>query len=116
MDFVFLEGLSIKGRHGVQERERQVEQEFLLDIKASFDASKSAKTDKLADTIDYGRFRDIAHEVISNNSFYLIEKIVSLIAQKILEDAKITSVEVTIRKPAVYGDCVPGISITRSRP
>lgn len=115
MDTVFLEGLSLKGKHGVQERERQVEQEFLMDIKASFDTSKSAQTDKLADTVDYARFREIAQDVVANNSFYLIEKVVNLIAEKILEDKRIKSVEITIRKPAVYDDCVPGVSIVRTR-
>lgn len=114
-DTVFLEGLSIKGKHGVQDRERQVEQEFLIDIKASFDANASARTDKLSDTVNYARFRDIARDIVANNSFYLIEKVAALIAEKILEDDRIAIVAITIRKPAVYGDCVPGISITRTR-
>ena len=115
MDTVFLEGLSLKGKHGVHERERQVEQEFLMDIKASFDTAKSAKTDKLADTVNYARFREIAQDVVSNNSFYLIEKVADLLASKILEDERIADVAITIRKPAVFEDCVPGVSIIRKK-
>ncbi len=115
MDTVFLQGLSIKGKHGVHERERRVEQEFLLDIKATFDATTSAQSDSLADTVDYGRFREIAYDVISNHSFFLIEKVVTTIAARILEDQRIANVEITIRKPSVYEDCVPGITIVRTR-
>jgi dihydroneopterin aldolase len=115
MDIVFLEGLSLKGKHGVKPEERRVEQEFLMDIRAWFDASVPAKSDKIKDTVDYSRFRDIAQDVISNNSFYLIEKIATMIAERILEDTRIAKVEITIRKPAVFQDSVPGISIIRAR-
>ncbi|HEV3244952.1 MAG TPA: dihydroneopterin aldolase [Candidatus Paceibacterota bacterium] len=114
-DTVFLEGLTLKGKHGVKPEERRVEQEFLMDIRASFDAKKSAGSDRLADTIDYARFRDIAQDVVSNHSYYLIEKIASIIAERILEDERIWSVEITIRKPEVFDDCVPGVRVVRDR-
>ena len=115
MDRVFIEGLSLAGKHGVEEHERRLEQEFVLDISGTFDASKSAQSDKLADTIDYVRFRDIAKEVVEHSTHYLIEKIATSIAEKILEDKRIADVTITIRKPAVLPSGVPGISITRSR-
>ena len=115
MDKVFIEGLSIAGKHGVAEHERRVEQEFVLDISALFDARKAAKSDKIKDTVDYSRFRDIAREVIASSPHYLIEKIAGTIANKILKDRRIKEVTVTIRKPAVLPSGVPGITITRHR-
>lgn len=115
MDTVFLNGLSLHGKHGVMERERHVEQEFVLDISAEVDTRNAARSDNLVDTVDYVRFRDIATDVIENESHYLIERVADRIATRILEDAHIQTVSVTIRKPAVLPNGIPGITITRAR-
>ena len=115
MDRVFLNGLSVLGKHGVMERERHVEQEFLLDIEARFDTRAAAESDAIDDTLDYVRFRDIAESVIKGESHYLIERVADRIAARILEDLRIQQVSVTIRKPAVLPSGVPGITVERSR-
>ncbi len=115
MDRVFLNSLSVQGKHGVMERERHVEQEFVLDIEATVDTRGASQSDNLADTVDYVRFRDIAEDVIKNESHYLIEKVADRIASRILEDTKIREVTIIIRKPAVLPNGIPGIAITRSR-
>jgi dihydroneopterin aldolase len=115
MDTVFIEGLSVAGKHGVMDHERSIEQEFLVDIEAQFDTRASARSDKLPDTLDYGRMRDIAREVIEGEHSYLIERLAERMAQRILEDGRIAQVSVAIRKPAVFPSGVPGIRITRSR-
>ena len=115
MDTVFLNGLSLHGKHGVMERERHVEQEFILDIVADVDTRPAAHSDQLNDTVDYVRFRDIATDVITNESHYLIERVAERIAERILEDRKIISLSVTIRKPAVLPNGIPGITIVRTR-
>jgi dihydroneopterin aldolase len=112
-DRVFIEGLHLAGMHGVLEHERQIEQEFVVDILAAYDAEKAAKSDKIIDAVDYVRFRDIARKVISGKHNYLIERIAGRIATEILKDARIGEVTVTIRKPAVLASGVPGVSITR---
>lgn len=115
MDVVFIEKLILRGKHGVREHERNTEQEFLIDIAAECDTRSAAASDALEDTIDYGRFRDIAAEVVANNSFYLIERMADRIAERILEDVRISKVIVTVRKPAVYTNATPGITIERTR-
>jgi 7,8-dihydroneopterin aldolase/epimerase/oxygenase len=55
MDIVFLNGLSVQGKHGVMERERHVEQEFIVDMEARTDTHAAAASDDLKDTLDtYG--------------------------------------------------------------
>ncbi len=115
MDTVFLHGLSINGKHGVLPRERHVEQEFIIDIDAVFDAKTAAASDSIDDTVDYVRFRDIAVDVITSESHYLIERVATRIIERILTDSRIASVSVRIRKPSVLPNGVPGISITRTR-
>jgi dihydroneopterin aldolase len=115
MDTVFIRDLRLVGKHGVGEHEHRVEQEFIFDITASFDARKSAESDDINDTIDYARFRDIAKEIVEGPHHYLIEKIATIVAREILKDARIHEVTVAIRKPAVIPNATPGISITRTR-
>ena len=114
MDRIFIENLSFFGKHGVSEKERSLEQEFLIDITVETDASSAAASDDLTDTVDYSALAAIAKEVVEANSFFLIEKLAERIVSRILEDARILKVEVTVRKPAVLANGVPGVKIART--
>ncbi len=114
MDKIFVENLIVIGKHGVMQHEQSFQQKFLVDITAYFDASKCAQTDKLDDTLNYVYFCDIAKQVIEGKSVYLIEKLASLIANKILEDKRVKRVEVSLRKPSVLPSGVPGVTIIRT--
>jgi len=115
MDTVHVHNICLKGRHGVGESERRVEQEFLIDIDATIDLSLPEKSDALGDTANYAEFVAVVREVVEKNSFYLIEKLAGSIAEKILLDARIQNVRITIRKPAVLKDAMPGVTIERGR-
>lgn len=114
-DRIFLDNLSIRARHGVRPEERQNEQEFLIDISAEADTRPAAASDALDDAINYGQFHAIAQEVFAGESCNLIETLAERVARRILEDTRIASVTVSIRKPEVYDDCTPGVTITRTR-
>lgn len=115
MDSVFIHDLSVRGKHGVYDRERETEQEFLFDISADFDTRKAAETDAVEDTMNYSTFRSIVRDVVQNNSFFLVERLADTIAQRILEDVRIMRVTVTVRKPDAYPDATPGVTIVRDR-
>jgi len=115
MDKIFIQNLAIRGKHGVQPEERMNAQEFVLDILVGFDTRKAAASDNLEDTIDYDFFRNSAKAIVEGESFHLIEKLADTVAQKILEDARIYTVSVTIRKTEMYPDAVPGITAVRTR-
>lgn len=115
MDRIFIENLSFFGKHGVSEKERSVEQEFLIDVAAEFGTAAAAASDALTDTVNYSDFAAIAREAVEENSFFLIERLGERIARRILEDARIVKVEVTVRKPAVLANGVPGVTIIRIR-
>lgn len=115
MDSVFVHGLSVRGRHGVHDRERQEEQEFLFDIAADFDTTEASQTDDLADTVNYSRFVAITERIVSSNSFFLLEKLAGTIAAEILEDKRISAVRITVQKPSVLKSGIPGVTIIRTR-
>lgn len=115
MDRIFVEKLALRGKHGVHHKERQEEQDFLIDIAVEFGSRKAAETDDIVDTADYVQFVEVAREAVERNSFYLIEKLAQRIADGILADVRLKKVEVTVRKPEALESGVPGITIVRTR-
>jgi 7,8-dihydroneopterin aldolase/epimerase/oxygenase len=114
MDYVHIDNLFFKGKHGVFDHERRVEQEFLVSLRLGVDTAPSGTSDQLADTIDYQHVKDAVAEIIAGTSRYLIEKLAEDIAAKLLEDKRILSAEITIKKTAVWDNGVPGVTITRN--
>ncbi len=115
MDRIFIEGLALRGKHGVHHKEREEEQGFLINISAEVDTRPAAESDNLADAADYKKFYDIARNAVEKDSFYLIERLADTIARRILEDARIIRVEVTIRKPEALPSGIAGVTIARKR-
>lgn len=115
MDRVFINGISVYGKHGVHESERQNEQEFIVDIAAQFDTRKAAASDDLNDTVDYMPFAQMITQVVQQHSFYLIERLAERIAERVLEDTRIQEVNVTVKKPAALTNGLPGVTIVRTR-
>jgi dihydroneopterin aldolase / 2-amino-4-hydroxy-6-hydroxymethyldihydropteridine diphosphokinase len=114
-DSVFIEKLLIRASHGVLEQERQEPQDFLLDISVTFDASIAGSSDHIVDTLDYGRLREIAQRILAGESRHLLEYLATKIAEEALAYPHAAEATVSIRKPGVYPDCVPGVSITRRK-
>ncbi len=115
MDYVHIDSLSFSGKHGVYANERRVEQEFVVSLRLGVDAKEAGKSDDLSDTVDYQKVKDIVAEIIEGGSRFLIEKLAEEIAARILKDARVQSVEVTIKKTAVWDNGIPGVTISRSR-
>ena len=115
MDYIHITNLFFSGKHGVHDTERKVEQEFSIEVKLGFDTAKAGKSDKLADTVDYGDIKNKIQKVIRGSSRYLIETLAEDIAHEILEDKRIQSSEVTIKKTAVWDNGVPGVTVFRTK-
>lgn len=116
MDTIRIDNLIFLGKHGVYEKERNLEQEFEVSVSLAVDVKKSALSDKIEDTVDYQKVKDIVRGVIEGSSCYLIEKLASDIAGKILEkDERIKNTTISIRKIHVWDNGVPSVTIMRER-
>lgn len=114
MDSVFIENLSVRGKHGVSDKERSREQEFIISMLAHFDASPSAESDNINDTVDYNHMREAIIEEVGHASYHLLERLGETIATRLLKDERIFDLEVTIKKP-IWENGLPGVVIKRSR-
>ena len=98
-DIIMLTGIRGHGHHGVFPAERRDGQEFIVDINVHLASSKAAKSDALADTVNYAVVADLVHERIIGEPVDLIETLAENIAAAVLSLSGVSSVEVTVHKP-----------------
>ena len=98
---VRIRGLEAWGRHGVYAPERELGQRFVIDIDIRLSDARSAETDDLALTVDYGTLAAAVAEIVGGEPVALLERLASLIADRVLAEPRARYVEVTVRKPHV---------------
>lgn len=112
-------GIHVYGFHGVFDFEQEKGQDFYIDLKLDLDLIKSAESDCLGDTIDYGAVTNTVVEVTAGPPFALIEKLAGQIAGRLLfEFGQLQSVTVTVHKPQapVGHECLDiSVVVKRSR-
>jgi dihydroneopterin aldolase len=94
--------------HGVMEEEHRLGGRYEVDVAADLDFAAAAQTDDLAQTVNYEQVYALVEEIVTENNFYLIEKLAYLIAGRVAEAyPHVEVVEVTVRKPnpPVGGTC-----------
>ena len=99
MDRIELRGLRVRGHHGVFEHERRDGQDFVVDITVWMDLTVAARSDDLADTLDYGALAQRAVAIVGGEPFDLIEAVAGRVADDVLRDPRVQSVEVVLHKP-----------------
>jgi 7,8-dihydroneopterin aldolase/epimerase/oxygenase len=99
-DRITLTGLTVFGRHGVFAHEKQEGQDFVVDLTVWLDLTTAAATDDLSRTVHYGELAQLAADIIGGQSRDLIEAVAGEIADAVLASFPVTSVEVTLHKPA----------------
>lgn len=117
MDVIALTGLRVFGRHGVLPEERRDGQDFVVDVELSVDTRPAAASDDLADTVDYARLADRLATVVAGEPVDLIETLASRLAEVCLEDDRVISVRLTVRKPgAPIPHAFADVAVTVVRP
>lgn len=99
VDRVEIRGLRVFGRHGVLERERLEGQTFVVDVTLELDLSPAARSDALADTVDYGALARRLAEAVGRTRFDLMEALAGHLADLALSDQRVRAVDVRVAKP-----------------
>ncbi|HMO00202.1 MAG TPA: dihydroneopterin aldolase [Miltoncostaeaceae bacterium] len=98
---VRIRGLEAFGRHGVHAAEQELGQRFVVDIDIRLSDARSADTDDLALTVDYATLAAAVADIVGGEPVRLLERLASLIADRVLSEPRARYVEVTVRKPHV---------------
>ena len=116
LDTVRIERLVLDCIIGINPWERLTKQRITIDIEMNADLSAAGASDSIEDTINYRTVSKAVTAEIEASSYGLVEALASRVAEICLEDARVQSVEVTVRKPgAVRKATAVGVIIRRSR-
>ena len=114
MDIIFLGGLQIETIIGIYDWERETKQTVVLDIEMAFDINKAAETDDIQYALDYKTVSKRIISFVEASQFFLVEKLISEIANIIRTEFKVTWVKITLnKKGAIRGASDVGIIIER---
>jgi dihydroneopterin aldolase len=115
-DTIALRGLRVHGHHGVLPEERANGQVFVIDAVLSVDATTAAKSDDLADTVDYAALAERLAAVVGGDPVDLIETLAVRLADECLADERVRRAEITVHKPeAPVGIPFEDIAVTVAR-
>ena len=97
---VELHGLELVGRHGVLDDERREGQRFLFDVWLDV-PDEAARSDRIADAVDYREVVAVVREVSDGRAFHLLEALAAAVADAVLEHFPVERARVRVRKPDV---------------
>ncbi|MCX7593661.1 MAG: dihydroneopterin aldolase [Fischerella sp.] len=120
MDCIHVKGIRAYGYTGFLPEEQVLGQWFEVDLKLWLDIDSAAKSDAIADTVDYRRVINLVQHLVKTSKFALVERLVATIADSILQECdRLTQVQVILSKPAApipdFGGKI-SIEVTRTRP
>lgn len=118
-DRIALNGLLVRGHHGVYEHEKRDGQEFGVDVVVWLDLGPAAAGDDLRRTANYGELAERAAAIVGGPPRDLVETVAVEVADAVLAEHPVEAVEVTIHKPhapipLTFSDVA--VTVQRSRP
>jgi 7,8-dihydroneopterin aldolase/epimerase/oxygenase len=96
---VELRGLSIYTHHGVSDAEQEIGQRLVIDVSFDVPDCDAVLTDRLEDTIDYAEVADIVALAATERSYRTLERLASVIAERLMERFGSDTVRVRAAKP-----------------
>ncbi len=100
LDRVRLQGLVVRGRHGVLPAERELGQHFVVDLTLHLDTRAAAAGDDLARTVHYGELAEQVAAAVAGEPVALLETLAQRVAQVALAmPPGAEAVDVTVHKP-----------------
>ena len=92
-------GLSLYTHHGVSAAEREVGQRLVLDLRLEIGECDATVTDVVDHTVDYGVVCERVALVAQQRSYKTLERLCSVIADRLLDDFEAEEVWVKATKP-----------------
>lgn len=98
-DTITITGIEATGHHGVFDHEKRDGQVFRVDLVLHTSTRIAAASDDLRDTVNYGAVAQAVVEEIGSGPYDLIEKLASVIADRVLGEFAPSAVTVSVHKP-----------------
>lgn len=100
MDSIQLTGIRCYGYTGYLPEEQILGQWFEVDVTLWMDLAPAGRSDAIEDTLDYRTVISTVQQLVKTSKFALVEKLVSVIAETILQLQQVQQVQVRLTKLA----------------
>jgi dihydroneopterin aldolase len=98
--YIRLHNAVFYGYHGNHREERHLGGRFHIDIEMETDFTEAAEHDHLEETVNYEAVYNLIQDIVTNDTFKLIETVAKRIADRILDTfPQANGVVVRVRKP-----------------
>ena len=109
-DCVFVRGLEFEGNHGYTAAERRGTRRFRVNLTLELSLAGAARSDKLADTVEYWKVSETVVALGTKSTFKLLEALAGAIAEKVQEQYPHAAVTIELEKlappcPGVPASC-----------
>jgi 7,8-dihydroneopterin aldolase/epimerase/oxygenase len=115
-DRIFLRGLTVECIIGFIDWERRVKQTIVIDLEFPVDCRTTARTDEVANTVDYKAVAKRVIAFVETSEFKLVETLAHRLGMLIIEEFSLEWVRICVNKPgAIRGSRDVGIMLERTR-
>jgi len=115
-DRIFLRGLTVECIIGFIDWERRVKQTIVIDMEFPVDCRTAARTDEVANTVDYKAVAKRVIAFVEASEFKLVETLAHRLGVLVIEEFAVEWVRVSLNKPgAIRGSRDVGIMLERTR-
>jgi dihydroneopterin aldolase len=94
-----ISGLSLYTRHGVSDAERELGQRLVFDVVFELDECDATVTDRVEDTVDYGKVCEQIALAAQERSYKTLERLCTAVADRMVDRFGADSVRVKAAKP-----------------
>jgi len=116
LDTVLIEAYEVAASIGVFDWEKEIKQNLFFDLKLFGDFSKACQSDDINHAVNYAEVCAEIEAITGLKHYELLEALAETIAQHLLSQFPLDSLELTIRKPGAVPRAVSvGIHIKRGK-
>ncbi len=105
LDKIIMSGMTFYGYHGVLPQERELGQQFVVDVELKLNLRLAGESDDPDKTVSYADVYEVVRQVVTGAPSKLIETVAESITGKLLQQFAVQQVLVRVKKPAAP---VPG--------
>ena len=98
---------------GIYEFERVKTQPLIVEVELHVDVAKAVASERIEDTVDYAKVRDLIVATLVDGKFQLIETAAEHVARACLAMPQVHGIRVKIEKPEAIAPALAAVEITR---
>ena len=98
MAIIRITNLKLRTIIGINDWEREAQQDIIINIKIEFDETTSSETDDINDTIDYSKIEYLIKEIGELHHYKLLESLGEEITNKIKKEFDVKKILIKINK------------------